>query len=699
MRVAYDISVLGLGSYNKCARTGVFRVVEKMAYGLLAATDIELVFYSSQGDQNTLMCQKYLEENTAFGNVQFSAGIPDLVDILHSPYYAIQGNGSEVAKFLTVYDLIPIISPKYFAAYDSAFLKDALTRIKYDGWVICISHSTKNDLCNYINIDPKRVFVSHLAADPLLFYPCKNLDRQKAVREKYRIPDQPYLLSVSTLEPRKNIDHVIRCFIKVIREGNIKDLNLVLVGTKGWNYDKIFKEIELSNYYKNRIILTEYVADNDLAPLYSGALAFAYLSHYEGFGLPPLEAMQCGVPVITSNTSSLPEVVGDAGILMAPNDQETLCQEILNFYQSPALQSKYASRSIEQAKKFSWDRSVTDMLTAYRIAVDSVKQGLNNSLKPLPPDFKLVIDGIYFQLTEKKDPIRDFWDELLKSFVDNGFAQNLIVLDRGGSSPWHPGINYQLFPGFDHKNIESDCSFIQHFCDYVGADLFVSTFYTAPTRTPSIGVIYDFLPNFLDRDLYQNLLSLSSRLSIEPSGYLAFSATTPITSSNPDKQIFNLNYNLFSTERETISPEVSSQFKLSMVEFTLPIISKSYNYLVFPEWKHSTEDLYLELKELFRLLALHPQRQDISLYLVVESSYTETVNDLLGGVVMELLMHENLEIFADEEVCFIAPLKRLQWQLFLPKFNGWIKMQNSSLHKIPENLMHNLPGTSLDQWY
>jgi glycosyltransferase involved in cell wall biosynthesis len=704
MKVAYDISVLGLGHYHKRARTGVFRVVEKIAYGLLNSSDIDLTFYASQGDQYISMCQEYLKENKVFGNVNFASDIPDSVDILHSPFHAIRTKIPRVNKFLTVYDLIPIMYPQYFKFRESVVIKDAVTSLEDDSWVMCISHSTKHDLCNYINIDPARVFVSHLAADPLLFYPCKDPVKQQAVRQKHGIPEQPYLLSVSTLEPRKNIAHVIRCFIKVIREENLKDLNLVLVGTNGWDYDEIFKEIDLNSQYQNRIIVTEYVSDSDLAPLYSGALAFTYLSHYEGFGLPPLEAMQCGIPVITSNTSSLPEVVGDAGILIAPNDKDGFCQEILNLYQSSSLRSKYSCKSIEQAKKFSWDKCILDMLGAYRVAVASLAQSPKNEIRSLPDDFVLVIDGLYFQLIENNDPVKNFWENLLSSLVSNGFAQHIIVLDRGGSLPWHPGVNYQLFPAFEHKSIEDDCNLIQQFCNYVGADLFLSTFHTSPVRTPSIEVVYDFLPNLLDRGIMQSLLSLSSRLTVKPIGYLVFSEkmaleVNSLTSSNLGKQIYNLNCNLFASDRETCSAEFSSHFKSRLIEFTLPSIPRICNYLVFPDWKNLTENLYLELKKLLSLLALHPQRQNVSLCLVVEERYSESVNELLGGIVIELLMHDNLEIFVGEEVWFIEPLKKLQWQLFISKFHGWLRMQNSCFDQVTEDLMQNSNSILLDQWY
>ena len=190
-----------------------------------------------------------------------------------------------------------------------------------------------------------------------------------AVQLKYGIPRGPYILSLGTLEPRKNIVHLIRSFAQLVAQENLPDLSLVLAGAAGWDYGSIFEELTRYPQLKQRIIFTGYVADEDLSPLYSGALVFVYPSFYEGFGLPPLEAMQCGTPVITSNTSSLPEVVGGAGIMLNPSDHEGLCQQMLAIYRSSALREELSARSLEQARKFSWTACARQTAAAYRRAL------------------------------------------------------------------------------------------------------------------------------------------------------------------------------------------------------------------------------------------------------------------------------------------------------------------------------------------
>jgi len=426
MKILYDISVLGIGHYHPRARTGIFRVVENLASGLAASEEVNLNFCASLSLENVNQTIDYLQDNPKFNDTLFilpgwqknvhkritklisnlnrknEIGIHLKVirrvlystintverntkivnnnqladtELFHSPFYPIPEYlklAKKAKKVLTIYDLIPVLYPQFFEFNEDHLIKRVLESLEPDNWVTCISHATKNDLCNYLNtIDPAQVMVTHLAASEL-FYPCHNYQKIESIKKKYQIPnDIQYILSLSTLEPRKNIDHTIRCFARLVEQENIKDLYLVLVGTKGWDYNKIFKELSKLPALQDRIIITGYVADEDLAPLYSGAMAFVYPSFYEGFGLPPLEAMQCGVPVITSNTSSLPEVVGDAGIMVSPTDADLLCQSMLDIYNKSSLREAMSLKSIEQAKKFSWQRCTQETINAYKAALKS----------------------------------------------------------------------------------------------------------------------------------------------------------------------------------------------------------------------------------------------------------------------------------------------------------------------------------------
>ena len=213
-------------------------------------------------------------------------------------------------------------------------------------------------------INPGKVIVTELAASEM-FYKSSDKEYNKYIQHKYSIPNLPYILSLCTLEPRKNILTAIRSFAKMIEQEHIADLNLVLVGTKGWNFDQIFEEIDNSKKLKNRIIITGFIPDQDLAAIYSDALFFVYPSFYEGFGLPPLEAMRCGIPVITSNTSSLPEVVGNAGIMIEPTDEDALSAAMLAIYQNSELRKSLTEKSLFRASQFSWAKCAQETINAY----------------------------------------------------------------------------------------------------------------------------------------------------------------------------------------------------------------------------------------------------------------------------------------------------------------------------------------------
>lgn len=217
------------------------------------------------------------------------------------------------------------------------------------------------------------VFVTPLAAADF-FQPVIERALIAATLQRCGIPDRPYLLSLATLEPRKNLNFLIRCFSQVIQADPTLDLNLVLVGIGGWQTAEIFQAASHNPQLKSRIIFTGYLPDRDLSAIYSGATAFVYPSLYEGFGLPPLEAMQCGIPVITANTSSLPEVVGNAGILIDPTQDDDLCQAILNLVHDAPLQADLAQRARQRATQFSWARCAQQTAEIYQIAAANSSQ-------------------------------------------------------------------------------------------------------------------------------------------------------------------------------------------------------------------------------------------------------------------------------------------------------------------------------------
>ncbi len=425
MNVLYDISILGSIRAHSIPKTGIARVVEELAYQLSGIEDCDLELCSSDSLADAV---GYAREDLNLKNLRFphsdrhaaflktrwnvqrtvetSSGLPLIsarvkrkllrhfmslakissdtldanslrtADIYHSTYLPIPEQarrGQHAQIFLTIYDMIPALFPQYCNAGLIGLFENIASSIGEDAWLLSISEFTKTDFCNYLKIDPSRVFVTPLAADPDLFYLCTDPKAQSAIRHKYKIPGGPYVLSLCTIAPHKNIDHVIRSFVKLVQEQHLPDLNLVLAGAKGWNYDHIFAEIDGAEALKSQIVVTGFVANEDLAALYTGAMTFVFPSLYEGFGLPPLEAMQCGVPVITSNTSSLPEVVGDAGIMLDPKDADGLCGALLSLYEDADLRADMAAKSLLRAGQFSWKRCAEDTVHAYKTALGQAK--------------------------------------------------------------------------------------------------------------------------------------------------------------------------------------------------------------------------------------------------------------------------------------------------------------------------------------
>jgi glycosyltransferase involved in cell wall biosynthesis len=289
--------------------------------------------------------------------------------VYHSPWEAIPTSVRQtrgVKIFLTMYDLLPLLHPEYFEPAVIETFNGILESITEETYFLCISESTKRDLCERLSIEPARAFVTKLAAGPE-FYPCEDERCVAATRVKYKIPDGRYLLSLSTIEPRKNTATLIRAFLSAFADHpHYSDLSLVLVGGKGWLYEPLFAELARYGAAKERIIFTGFVDDADLSAIYTGAEGFVYVPFYEGFGLPPLEAMKCGVPCVVSNSSSLPEVAGDAGIYVNPHDLSDVAAGMRTLLSETVPREASRARALRQAARFSWENCAAETVAAYK---------------------------------------------------------------------------------------------------------------------------------------------------------------------------------------------------------------------------------------------------------------------------------------------------------------------------------------------
>jgi glycosyltransferase involved in cell wall biosynthesis len=281
------------------------------------------------------------------------------IDIYHDPSYTHlippkRGKKNIISIYDLTFKLFPELCSEDTVRFYNQYLPLALKNI--DLLIVC-SQSTKNDFIEYFNFPHTKIQVVHGAVDKR-FYP---VDKGKIelIKKKYNI-QKPYLLFASTIEPRKNIKRLLNAFSLL----NKSEPNLVLVGSKGWLKEDLMQLI-IDYKIQNKVHYLKYVSHEDLPALYSGALMFLYPSLYEGFGLPLLEAMACGTPVISSNISSIPEVVRDAGLLINPNNTEEIAEAIKTLLNNTSLREKYRKQGIEQAKTFTWEKSARITLNAY----------------------------------------------------------------------------------------------------------------------------------------------------------------------------------------------------------------------------------------------------------------------------------------------------------------------------------------------
>ncbi len=231
-------------------------------------------------------------------------------------------------------------------------------RLSFSSHILTISEFIRQEIIEAFNISPEMVTSIPLAPDPL-FGP-RSVDEVKRVKEQYLLPES-YLLFVSSLEPRKNIDLLIEAMQAVST-----DIPLVLVGWNGWGNKEWLKKIKSSGL-KSRIHITGHVSDNDLVAIYNGATALVYPSLYEGFGLPIIEAMACGCPVICSNAASMPEVAGDAAILINPARSDELAAAIETIVYDIEAGNTLMKRGLKQASSFSWEQTARETLNIFKM--------------------------------------------------------------------------------------------------------------------------------------------------------------------------------------------------------------------------------------------------------------------------------------------------------------------------------------------
>lgn len=282
------------------------------------------------------------------------------VDLFHSPDFTLPPTLPGVPTLLTVHDLSFVRDPDSAWPSLRAFLNQAVPRsVKRASHVLADSVATKNDLIELFGAPADKITVLYSGVEAR-FAPVRDRAAIDRVCAKYHLP-RPFILSVGTLQPRKNYGRLIAACAALAADA---PHHLVIAGGKGWLYESIFEQVKALGL-ENRVHFPGFVDDADLPALYSAADLFAYVSLYEGFGLPLLEAMACGTPVIASNVSSLPEVVGEVGLQVNPRDVADMTRALRAMIDQSDLRQTAIAAGIDRARLFTWERAAQQLLMVY----------------------------------------------------------------------------------------------------------------------------------------------------------------------------------------------------------------------------------------------------------------------------------------------------------------------------------------------
>jgi len=340
-------------------KTGIGIYTENLMSNLMGIDGLELVPLSYEGKDGLGTAGRIYWENL---KIPVKINKRDC-DILHIPGFA-GPRYAGVKKVTTVHDLIGMIYPMNLSAFSRFYWQKWLPAcVKGSDMIIADSENTKNDIIRLLDVPREKIKVILLAADAKFntMYPDKAV--ADMLREKYGLPEE-FMLTVGTVEPRKNLPGLVEA-AALYRMENKKTIDIVIAGDKGWGYEQLMGKVRSLGMEEN-VKITGYLEEEELPVMYKLAKFFVYPSFYEGFGLPVLEAMSCGTPVICSSASSLPEITGDAGILVDPDDVPGLKNAIKEMDGDPGLRKEFSGKGILRAKRFSWRYTAEETYKVYK---------------------------------------------------------------------------------------------------------------------------------------------------------------------------------------------------------------------------------------------------------------------------------------------------------------------------------------------
>jgi glycosyltransferase involved in cell wall biosynthesis len=389
MRIGIDYTAAvrqgaGIGRYTRCLVQALLDLDPHNEYVLLAATAGAARTTLPQPPEAPLGLGQLSSDSLARSNVR-AVNLPvsdrtlailwhrlrlplwvelacGALDIFHSPDFTLPPV-RRARTVLTVHDLSFMRVPQCSHPSLRSYLLQAVPRsLRRAHVVLADSESTRADVIELLEVDPAGVTVLYPGVERR-FRRVRDAHLLQAVRQRYHLPPR-FLLSLGTLQPRKNYPRLIEAYASV-RASLGTEIKLVIAGAKGWMYEGIFERVEALGL-QDAVCFTGYVADTDLPMLYTLADLFVFPSLYEGFGLPPLEAMACETPVVTSNVSSLPEAVGDAALLVDPLDVDALAAAIERAMVDISLRHHLIQRGLQWASQFTWESAASTLLNVYQ---------------------------------------------------------------------------------------------------------------------------------------------------------------------------------------------------------------------------------------------------------------------------------------------------------------------------------------------
>lgn len=390
MRVGINAHLLSFsGSYRQA---GLSRYIDELLFQLPAvAPDLQFIGFTgnevlpeaaqARRPKNLTLVRSRFPTQRALVRIAWEqlvlpgAALRHKLDLLHCPVN-VRPVLSPCPTVVTIHDLVFLRSPESFHPAKRRYLS-AMTgwSARHAAHVIAVSESTRRDVIDLLGVRPGKVTTVHNGVGEQ-FRPVAEAERE-AFRAQQGITGR-MLLYVGTLEPRKNLPMLTRAFATLAENPALQDVKLYVGGSKGWYYDEIFATAErLGLTQSGRVTFLGRVPDEQLPLWYNVATVVAYPSLYEGFGLPALEAMSCGTPVLASNTSALPEVVGGGGLLLDPGDETAWLGAMQQVLANGELRAELATRAREQASRFSWDRSARETVAVYRRVLQKRAQRLS----------------------------------------------------------------------------------------------------------------------------------------------------------------------------------------------------------------------------------------------------------------------------------------------------------------------------------